>query len=609
MTDELDIEEEEEEDEQRPFNSLYFRRMMRYLKPYRRQVLLGATMMLTVMAAGLMEPLIIKTAIDDAIAPGELNYLDRLVLALVGLRIVAWLAQRAQIRIMNHTGQSILYDLRQQLFEHVQKLSLSFYDGRPVGKIMSRITNDVNAIAELVNSGVINLISQGVSLVAITAILLIMNPRLALTAFTVLPAIGYLALRVRTRMSNAWMNTRKAYSSINAHLNETVTGIQEIQVFNRQGRQSERFRRINQRLKKAFMTAIRYEMVLWPGVDLVGVIGMCLVIWVGARQVIQGALTIGVLLAFVQYINRFFAPLSTMSRVYSQVLSAMASAERVFEILDTEPLVYDREGAVDLPKIKGEIVFENVSFAYKEGEPVLRDMNLRIEPGQMVALVGPTGGGKSTIANLVCRFYDPTEGRVLVDGYDLTKVTLSSVRSQLGLVLQDTFIFSGKIRDNIAYGRLDAPLEDIMEAARAVKADDFIQKLSDNYDHEITERGASLSTGQRQLLAFARALLANPRILILDEATAHIDIATERAIQEALERLLVDRTSIVIAHRLSTIEKADLILFIDGGRIVEQGNHRELLARKGRYWQLYTTQYRLERDVALESSLAAGQVG
>jgi len=466
-----------------------------------------------------------------------------------------------------------------------------------VGKIMSRITNDVNTMGEMINSGMINIISQGLSLIGIVIIMLSMHARLASLAFIVLPFLVFIMVSRQSTLEGQWLQVRKAVSNINAHLNETLTGVQVIQAFSRQKINSGKFDRISTANKVAYMKAVTIEFIFWPIIDIVGAIGTCLVIWFGAKEVIAGKLSLGTLLAFLTFLQKFWAPVSTFSRVYSQLLSAMASAERVFEFLDSKPLVVDAPDAVALPTIQGEICFKDVSFGYQTDKPVLHEVSFTVKPGQTVALVGPTGAGKSTIINLVARFYDPTAGRILVDGQDLTKVTLASLRSQLGIVLQDTFIFSGTVKENIEYGRLGAALEQIEAAAQAANAHGFITKMDKGYETETEERGNTLSTGQRQLLAFARALLADPRILILDEATSSIDTETEKLIQNALQLLLKDRTSFVIAHRLSTIRNADLIMVVDGGRIVESGTHTELLAMRGTYWRLHDTQYRLQEKM------------
>lgn len=600
----FDVEEEQEEQEatKMPFNRKYFVRMMGYLKPYLRQTTIAGVLVFIGTVVNLAEPVLMKHAVDNGITKGNMTILNQVLVALVALRLVAWVASRRQIRIMNYTGQHILYDLRQQLFDHIQKLSFNFYDSRPVGKIMSRITNDVNTMGEMINSGMINIVSQGISLVGIVIIMLTMHARLAILAFLVLPPLILLFLNRQSSLEGLWLKVRKAVSNINAHLNETLTGIKVIQAFSRQQINSEKFDRINNANKHSYMQAVTIEFLFWPIIDVVAAAGTCLVIWFGAKEVISGALSLGTLMAFLTFLQKFWAPVNTFSRVYSQLLSAMASAERVFEFLDSQPLVVDAPDAVELPVIQGDIRFEGVSFGYQADKPVLHDVSFAVKAGQTIALVGPTGAGKSTIINLVARFYDPTAGRIMVDGHDLTKVTLASLRSQLGIVLQDTFIFSGTVKENIEYGRLGAALEQIEAAALAANAHGFITKMDKGYETETEERGNTLSTGQRQLLAFARALLADPRILILDEATSSIDTETEKLIQSALQQLLKDRTSFVIAHRLSTIRSADLIMVIDDGRIIESGTHAELLAKKGTYWRLHDTQYRLQEKMSEEVS-------
>lgn len=592
--------EEEEDERSKPFNRAYFARMMSYLKPYRSRVVVAGLMMFVATVVNLAEPLFIREAVDRGIVPGDLRILSYVLVALVALRVVAWGASRAQIRAMNYTGQKILYDLRQSLFDHIQRLSFGFYDGRPAGKIMSRITNDVNAMGELINAGMINLVSQGLSLAGVVVLMLVLDPGMALITFATVPFLFMVLTTMRGRLEGAWLRNRKAMANINAHLNEMIQGIQVIQSFSRHNENTARFDKISDQQRKSYMRAVRIEIFFWPLTELVAAVGMCAVVWYGALEVIRGRLTIGLLMAFLSYLNKFWGPVSTFSRVYSQLLSAMASAERVFEVLDTRPQVVDTPDAAELPPIAGEVVFDDVSFEYVAGEPVLRGVGFRVEPGQTVAIVGPTGAGKTTIINLLARFYDPSRGRVLIDGRDLRTVTLRSLRSQLGLVLQDTFIFSGTIAENIRYGRIAAIQAELEAAARSARADGFIVKTPKGYETETQERGSALSTGQRQLLAFARAILADPRILILDEATSSIDSETERLIQEALKVLLAGRTAFVIAHRLSTIQNADQILVIDGGRVIEKGTHDQLLEQRGLYWRLYQKQFRRQRPEALD---------
>jgi ATP-binding cassette subfamily B multidrug efflux pump len=596
-----EFEEELEEETKKPFNMAHFLRMLKYIRPYRRAVLTVAALMGFGVITNLIEPYLLRVAIDLGILGKDMAAINRVAIVFLLFRLGNWAAGIFRVRLINQTGQSVLYDLRQELFSHIQKLSLRFYDHRPVGKIMSRITNDVNAINNLISGGLATILSEGLSLFGIAALMLVISWRLALMAFLVLPLLGVLFFYLRPMMESAWMNVRRTVANINADLNETISGIRVIQAFSREDLNTRRFGCINEMNRRTTMRAFRLEMLTWPSIDFIGVVGTFLVIWYGALQVIRGTISLGYVMAFVNYQWRFWGPISAISKVYSQVLSAMASAERVFEFLDTEPEIQNAPDAVPLPPIRGQVRFEHVSFRYEEDDRmVLQDINLTVEPGQVVAMVGPTGAGKTSIVNLLMRFYDPTEGRVLVDGHDLRQVTIESLRSQMAVVLQESFLFSGTIGDNIRYSRSDVTLEEVERAAAAVRLDEFIESLPAGYDTEVQERGGRLSVGQRQLVAFARALLANPRILILDEATSSVDIQTERLIQQALETLLQGRTAFIIAHRLSTVEHADRIIVLDDGRIVEEGTHRQLLARRGLYYRLYLTQFAGQRPVETE---------
>ncbi|MBT9156116.1 MAG: putative ABC transporter ATP-binding protein [Firmicutes bacterium] len=587
----LDLDEQKER-RVRSFNRHYLKRMLGYLRPYSGKVILVVGFMTAATLGHLAEPLLFRYIIDNAIENKDIWRLHQLIPVFLGLRAVLWVLARYQTNLLNWTGQHVLFDLRQHLFSHIQRLSFDFYDGRPVGKIMSRVTSDVNTMTQFTNNGVVTIVTQLLNLFGITAILLRLNWRLSLLCIGLMPLLGFFMARVHPFFQSGWLKVREENAKVIAHLNESITGIQVIQTFSRQTVNSTRFAAILSGKVEAFLRVIKMEVLFWPIIENVAAVGTALVIWYGAQEFISGALTVGTLWAFITYLNRFWQPLSAVSRVYSQMLSAMAGAERVFGFLDTAPRIDDTAACGDLPEIIGRVEFKNVSFGYQAGQQVLSDVSFAAEPGQTIALVGPTGAGKSTIINLVARFYDPSAGEVIVDGHDLRHVRLESFRSQLGIVLQDPFIFAGTIGDNVAYGKLAATQTEIQVACKAVGAHGFIEKLPQGYDTESQERGNAFSQGQKQLLAFARALIADPRILILDEATASIDTETERVIQQALAELLKGRTSFVIAHRLSTIRNADVILVIESGRIAERGNHDELMMLRGKYYDLYTTQHR-----------------
>ncbi|EFM12130.1 ABC transporter related protein [Paenibacillus curdlanolyticus YK9] len=589
--------------EEKPFQLDYMRRLLRYVLPYRRTLSFVVAVVLLNMALSLAEPLLLGYIIDEGIVKHNYTFIHGVGAALLGFRLLGWLFGWLHTKLINFTGQRVLFDLRQQLFNHLQTLSFRFFDGRPAGKIMSRITNDTNAIGELINGGLITTVMEVTHLAGIVVILFWMDWQLALLSFATMPLLYLIVSTLRTRIESAWSRSRRTMSAINGNVNETIQGIRVVQAFSRQSGNNEKFNDINIDNKKAFMRAIRMESTVWPLVEMVGMLGTCIVVWFGARQVMNETLTIGFVMAFINYLWRFWGPLSALSKVYSQLLSAMASAERLFEILDTEPEVKNAASASALPPIRGEVVLKEVSFRYGPDKPeVLHGINVSIKPGQRVAIVGPTGAGKSTIVNLLMRFYDATGGKVIIDGYDVKDVTLESLRSQMGIVLQDSFIFSGTIEENLRYGNEHATDEALREAARSVRIDKFVAHLPEGYDTQVEERGSKLSVGQRQLLAFGRVLLSDPRILILDEATSSVDTETEQHIQAALATVLEGRTAFIIAHRLSTIRDADMILVVQDGTIAESGTHAELMQTSGLYANLVQSQLLMQQSFHEASS-------
>jgi ABC-type multidrug transport system fused ATPase/permease subunit len=556
------------------------------LRPYRgRTALMFVTLVLGT-AAALAPPPLAKLAIDEGITPGDLTTLTWVVVAFLVSALIYWGATYAQTYLVGWVGQRVLQDLRLQLFAHLQTLSVGFYSRRQAGVIISRLTNDVQALDQLVSDGIVTLFGSTLTLVGTAVILLALDLELALLTFLVFPLLALGSLAFRIVSANAYRATREKVAAITAYLQESLSGIRVVRTFAQEDRHLERFNELNEDNYDANMKTVYLNASYFPAVELLSALATAGILLYGGMQAIQGDVTIGVLVAFIAALNNFFDPIQSLSQFYTTYQAGMAALDKIFELLDEEPDLSDPPNAVELDRIRGEIDFEHVTFSYGAGD-ALTDVDLHVPPGQTVALVGATGAGKSTFAKLVARFYDPTEGRVLVDGHDLRDVSVRSLRSQMGIVPQEAFLFSGTIGENIAFGRPDATTAEVEAAARAVNAHDFIAALEYGYDTQIGERGIQLSAGQRQLVAFARALIADPRILVLDEATANVDIHTEGRIEAGLRRLLGGRTAIVIAHRLSTIRTAGRIVVLDHGRVVEQGTHDELLAVEGAYWRLY----------------------
>ena len=543
-------------------------------------------------AASLAPAPLAARAIDDGILPHKFHVLVLIVVAFGVAALIVWVATAAQTYLVEWVGQRALADLRLAIFAHLQRLPVSFYERRPTGVLISRMTNDVEALDTLVTDSVVTLFQGGLTLIGTLVILLTFDLRLALITFIMLPLIGVASLLFRIASADAYRRTRETIGHITGYLQESLSGVRVVRTFGQERRHADEFAALNEVNRGANMTTVNMNAAYFPAIEFVSAVAIVAVLLYGGDQVLNGAIQIGVLVGFLAALNNFFDPITQLSQLYTTYQSGMAALDKIFELLDEEPDMLERPDAMELGRIRGELRFEHVSFAYRKRDGdhdrlALDDIDLAIAPGETVALVGATGAGKSTFAKLVARFYDPTLGRVLIDGHDLREVTYHSLRSQLGIVPQEAFLFSGSVRTNIAFGAPGASDGEIEAAARAVGAHEFIAALEHGYDTEVGERGAQLSAGQRQLVAFARAMIADPRVLVLDEATSNVDLHTESRIEHGLRRLLAGRTAIVIAHRLSTIAGASRIVVLAGGRIVEQGTHEELIAARGSYAELY----------------------
>ena len=568
------------------------------MRPYRgRVILMSIALVIGVAASRAPAPLAAK-AIDGGIIPGNLSVLNLVVAAYIVSVLLVWGCSYAQTFLVGWVGQRALADLRRQIFAHLQQMPVGFYERRSAGVLISRMTNDVDALNSLVTDTIITLFQASLTLIGSIVILLLLDWQLALLVFLIFPVMAVASLLFRIASADAYKRTRETIGSLTGYLQETLSGVRVVRAFAQEPVHRARFRDLNESNRDANMTTVNLNAVYFPSVELIAAFAVVLVIFFGGLQAIDGNVEIGVLVGFIAALNGFFDPITQLSQVYTTYQSGMAALDKIFELLDTPSDLTDAADATELAQIKGAIEFDSVSFAYQprvgsgeepgETKLALDGVSITIAPGETVALVGSTGAGKSTFAKLIARFYDPTSGSVSVDGHDLRSVTMHSLRSQMGIVPQEAYLFSGTIADNLAFARPDAPRSELEDAAKAVGAWPFIESLEDGLDTQIGERGGMLSAGQRQLIAFARALVANPRILILDEATSNVDIHSELAIEHALRRLLAGRTSIVIAHRLSTIRQATRILVLDQGRVVEQGSHDELLALGGVYSDLYS---------------------
>lgn len=580
-----------------PFSWEYCKRLLNYVVPYKKEMITTLIVMLISSVSTLLGPYLVKIAMDTNIPNKDVRGLVIVCIVFFITIVVSALCMRYRIRTMNYVGQEVVKNIRSDIFNHLQKLPFSYYDSRPHGKILVRVVNYVNALSDLLSNGLINLLTDLFSILVIIGFMVFISPKLTMVCMIGMPILAIIvALLVKVQRRNSQIYSNKQ-SNLNAYIQESISGMKVTQAFAREKVNAEKFKTVSNENRRTWINAVKYQLLLWPAIENTSVFTVSLVYLIGVRSIGE-SITIGTLIAFVGYIWRFWNPIVNISNFYNALIMAMAYLERIFETLDEPVTIANLPDAYDIPEVKGSVEFRNVVFKYEdEDREVLRNVSFEVKPGETIALVGPTGAGKTTIINLLSRFYDVTSGEVLVDAHNIRNVTLDSLRKQMGVMLQDTFIFSGTILENIKYGKLDATDEEIIRAAKAVKAHDFIINLKDGYNTEVNERGSRLSVGQRQLISFARALLADPKILILDEATSSIDTKTEQALQEGLNKLLEGRTSFVIAHRLSTIKNATRIMVINDGQIVEQGSHDELIDVKGEYYELFTAQYEIVRAV------------
>jgi ATP-binding cassette, subfamily B, multidrug efflux pump len=579
----------------KPFNWKQMLRLLQYIKPYSKNLLpLSFLTVLISTAVRLIIPILIGVyTLDKAIIEKDIPLLIQLVFIISGLYILSYVVNALRIRWMNKLGQNVIYDLRKHLFTHVQSLSHRFFNQRSGGSILVRIMNDINSLQELFTSGVINLLTDFLLLFATIFILFSLNAKLTIAIMVILPIMFFISTSLRKKIRQSWQQVRSIQSNINSHLNESIQGIRVTQIFTQENENTQFFKALNHDNLQTWKQAVWKNAMFGPFIEMTNAVGTVILIWYGSVLVANGECTIGEFVSFAFYLGMFWEPISRLGQLYNQLLIGMASSERIFEFLDERPLVKEAAKPLVLPAINGQIDFEDVEFSYDGTRKALNGVSFSIQAGETVALVGHTGSGKTTIANLVSRFYDATEGVVKIDGHPIQELSIAGLRSQISVVLQETFIFSGTIMENIRFGNPDASDEEVIAAAKVVGADFFITQLSNGYHTEVEERGNVLSVGERQLLSFARALLADPKVLILDEATASIDTESEVKIQQALKTLLKGRTAIMIAHRLSTIREADKIIVLDHGNILEQGNHDTLMAKQGVYYGLIKAQYKM----------------
>ena len=574
-----------------PFDFAHLKRSFVYIKKYKGKMITALVLSVFAAISGLLGPLITQYALDNTIPQKNMGQLVLLTLAFVGTIAVSITFSTIRSRIMTVVGQDIIFDIRTDLFKHLQELPFEYYDNRPHGKILIRVVNYVNSVSDMLSNGIINVILECLNMLFIMIFMFFVNVKLSLVVLSGLPIFAVIMMMIKKRQRKAWQDVSNKSSNLNAYLQENITGARVTQIFTREEENAHISKKLPKKFLKSGINAVKYSNLVWPATDNVSTLVRAAIFVVGLLVLTPAAVSLGTIVAMTSYASSFWQPIMNLSNIFNNFINNIAYLERIFETLDEPATIADKPNAQDIGDITGEVKFDDVTFSYEQGKTVLEHISFDVKPGESVALVGPTGAGKSTVVSLLSRFYDLDSGKITIDGKDISQATLHSLRSQMGIMLQDSFIFSGTIYDNIRYGRLDATEEEIREAAKIVCADEFISEMKDGYMTEVNERGSKLSGGQKQLISFARTLLSDPKILVLDEATSSIDARTEKLLQQGLQRLLVGRTSFIIAHRLSTIKNCDKIMYIDNKGIAECGTHDQLIAKKGEYYKLYTAQH------------------